>query len=341
MFCTNCGNNLGTDDRFCGNCGNAVRVLHTLKPDLANNNVEIGKSNYKEEVVKTTPAYQPPARPIIRKSSGNKETKTKEELRADLKKILEKKHKREITESELNESESWLTRYAEMMLGFAETQWKRDQKLKDNPKGFHLEGLGYSCHICGNSVSNEETWYDKYGIKCLICQKAVDEKIIPATAAEDKDSWYSAYDLESRFYINRHGLKRFVKEKILKPRIIPSSSGRPHFKLFLIEDNKDILPPKKLTESQLVKSQKDGQDWFHSEPWFQFADPKEVLKGYKILDYLQTLKDHEIQKSAPSLSIQFSRGASSIFEIKHANQNQSNNTSAPESPKKTENESHG
>ncbi len=36
--------------------------------------------------------------------------------------------------------------------------------------------------------------------------------------------------------------------------------------------------------------------------WFNFANPMEVLKGYKILEYIKTLKEHKIEKTAHDLS---------------------------------------
>ena len=124
-------------------------------------------------------------------------------------------------------------------------------------------------------------------------------------AAKNKESWYSAYDLESRFNINRHGLKKFIKEGILKPRIVPNPSGKAHVQIFLIKDNVDTLPPKKLTESQLVKETKEGKDWYHSEPWYKFADPLVVLKDYKIINYLRvvanaTEQSDKISKNKPN-----------------------------------------
>ncbi|MCK4799331.1 MAG: hypothetical protein KAT05_18305, partial [Spirochaetes bacterium] len=184
--------------------------------------------------------------------------------------------------------------FAKLMYDQAIIEHKRKLKLKDNPKGFHLKGNGYTCFICKNSISNEETWYDKWGIKCLTCQKAIDKKIIPASLAKNDKSWYSKYDLESRFNIDRHIMNRFIKEGILKPRIIPNNSGKPHAYLFLIKDNKDTLPPKKLTESQMVKEVKeDGKEWFHLEPWYRFVDPFEHLKGYKIMDYMRPKEDKD------------------------------------------------
>lgn len=321
MFCTKCGNNLGVEDNFCGKCGKAVENSYTPKSHTVENR-QVEHKTLPEVPVEPAPVYEAPARPIRQ----SKQEKTETKLKADLKKILEEKSGKEVTEAELNEAEWWLKQYADIVWDVAVEEAKRSKKLEQNPKGFHLEGKGYSCHICGSSASNEESWYDKYGIKCLVCQKAVDENIIPPTVAEDKDSWYSAYDLESDFCINRHGLRRFIKEGLLKPRVIKGLSGRPHFQLFLIEDNKDTLPPKKLVDSKMVKETKDGQDWFHSEPWFQFDDPTEVLKGYKIIDYLKTLKEHEIQKTAGRLTVQFSRGASTFFDINYVNKDQPSST---------------
>lgn len=69
----------------------------------------------------------------------------------------------------------------------------------------------------------------------------------------------------------------------------------------------------------MVKEQKDGEDYYHSEPWFMHADPKEVLKGYKILEYLAALEEKHIEKSFPQLTFQIPNGASSIMKVKHIN----------------------
>lgn len=296
MFCTNCGNKLNSDDNFCGKCAKSIRNSYNSTPEHKISKIE--SSITTGPATKPVSSYTPPVNSRTEKREDAKANKKKEELRAELIKIMEKNEGREITESELTEAEINLTGFAELMWDFYQRDKKREAKLKENPKGFHLEGEGYTCFICSNHVSNQETWYDKYGIKCLICQKAIDKKIIPATCASNKESWYSQYDLESRFNINRHGIKRFIKEGILKPRIVPNDNGSPHAYLFLIKDNVDTLPPKKLTESQLVKETKEGKDWYHSEPWYRFVDPVETLKGYKIMDHLKVvIKDPKDGKS--------------------------------------------
>ena len=217
---------------------------------------------------------------------------SKEQIQ-EFKDILEKEKGEEVSWKEATESAYNLSGFIEVLSRCHIKEQQRKKKLEESPKGFHLEGEGHTCSICGNSVSNEETWYDKYGIKCLVCQKAIDKKIIPATIAKNEDSWYSKYDLESRFNIDRHALNRFIKQGILKLRIVPSSNGKPHVHIFMIKDNKDILPPKKLTESRLVKETKNGKDWYHSEPWYRIGDPQVLLKGYKILDYLRFTYDNK------------------------------------------------
>jgi hypothetical protein len=62
-------------------------------------------------------------------------------------------------------------------------EWKKEddaraEKLKQNPKGFHLTGAGYTCFICGDHTPEGDNWYDEYGIKCLVCQKAIDLSLI-------------------------------------------------------------------------------------------------------------------------------------------------------------------
>ncbi len=247
-------------------------------------------------------------------------------MKAELKDILEKHAGREVTESELNESEFWLKQYAEVMYDIGLTEWKRKEKLKEFPKGFHLEGQGYTCAICRNSVSDQETWYDEHGVKCMVCQKAINDKIIPASVASDEDSWYSILDFEHSFFINRYGVRRLVKEGLLKPRIIPNASGRPHCQVFLIDDQKDVLPPKKLTKWPLIKFKKDGEDWYHSEPWIYHTNPMEALKDYKILGYMKTLTEKEVQKDIHDLSFQLPVGANHIMKVDCIDLTQSENS---------------
>ena len=186
----------------------------------------------------------------------------------------------------------------ERMGKFAE-EWKekekaREDKLKENPKGFHLEGAGYTCFICGDSTPEGDNWYDKWGIKCLVCQKAIDKKEIPASLAKFKDSWYSKYDIESSFNVKSPTLRKWIRDGIIKARTVSQYGEGVHTQLFLLKDNKDFLPPKKLVESHLVKEVKDGKEYQRMHPWYHFVDPKKHLKDYKIMEYLRVISPEEM-----------------------------------------------
>jgi hypothetical protein len=184
---------------------------------------------------------------------------------------------------------------SKLMEEWKEEDERRKKKLEENPKGFHLEGR-FSCIICHAGTPEGDNWYDEHGIKCLVCQKAIDEGEIPATVASDKQSWYSKYDLESRFNLKAPTLRRWVKEGIIKPRVISVYGKGTHYELFLIEDNKDFLPPKEMTESKPVREKKDGKIWTHHEPWYRFVDPFEYLKDYDIIKHMRTVSEEEMKQ---------------------------------------------
>lgn len=204
-----------------------------------------------------------------------------------MKEALEKDSGKEVTLEEAEDAARNLTGLAEILLESYFKDKKREERLKEEPKGFPLEG-GYSCLICGEGGSrNGGIWYDKWGQKCMVCQRAVDKGDVPGWVAKHRDSWYSKYDLESRFNLKTIALKKWLKEGIIKPRNILSENGRTHCQIFLIYDNKGFLPPKRMTESQIVRTEKDGQIWHKPLPWFRFVDPFEHIKGYKIMEHMR------------------------------------------------------
>lgn len=180
-----------------------------------------------------------------------------------------------------------MLRLAEVLAPMQAEEDRRQRKLKELPKGFHLEGEGYMCGICYGHCSKEETWYDQYGIKCMECQEAVDRGEIPATCVEDRDSYYSPYDIERAFNVDRHVVRRWAKAGVLKERVIKHLHHQDTH-LILIEDNKDVLPPKKMVEHYSRSEHfPDGTVKLHEKLWYQHVDPFEYLKGYKIMEQLE------------------------------------------------------
>lgn len=191
-------------------------------------------------------------------------------------------------------------KYSWEQLGKLGEEWKkedeaREEKLKANPNGFILEGVGRNCAICGNGSREDGSWYDQYGIKCLICQKAIDVGEIPASLAKNKDSWYSKWDIEHNFNLKTPTIKKWVKDGILKSRTVSHYGQGVHTELFLLEDNKGFLPPKKLLKGRPVKTRKDGKDWYSTQKWYEFQDPFKLLKGYKIMDHMRVVPPEEMK----------------------------------------------
>ncbi len=144
-------------------------------------------------------------------------------------KIHKKEHGEDISREDAIESINNLIGFFSVLLKIDRKDKERQHRLKKEPKGFHIEGVGYSCCICGFNISNEETWYDKNGIKCLICQKALDKKLIPALVCRNKDSWYSIHELDYYFNIKSATVRRLIRQGKLKARIVPSENKKPYF----------------------------------------------------------------------------------------------------------------
>ncbi|MCB9815841.1 hypothetical protein H6786_00460 [Candidatus Nomurabacteria bacterium] len=177
-----------------------------------------------------------------------------------------------------------------------EKEKARAKKLEENPKGFHLEGAGYTCSICRNSTPAGDNWYDKWGIKCLVCQWSIDHKEIPASLAKNEDSWYRKYDFEHYFNVKGQTLNKWVREGLVKARTVSRYGEGVHTQVFLVKDNKDFLPPKKLLESKRGRVVENGKEEVRILPWYCFGDPHEILKGYKIMDYLRVLSPEEVEQ---------------------------------------------
>lgn len=209
----------------------------------------------------------------------------------EMKDLLEKEPGKEVTWEEASDAAYNLAGLAEICFESWQEECRRNRKLLENPKGFKLDGVGYTCHICHDSTRAGGNWFDKYGIKCLICQGAIDRKEIPASIAKNEDSWYSKHDLERAFNLKGPILKSWIKQGIIKVRNILSEGGSVHYQVFLIKDNKDFLPPKNIVGSQAVVEEKDGKTWYRSEPWYRFKGAEERIKGYKIMDHMQFTKE--------------------------------------------------
>lgn len=170
--------------------------------------------------------------------------------------IYEKEYGKKLTWEEASDAARRLFEVYKILFDVAQKDHIRQLKLKESPKGFHMEDGQFSCCICGAYVGGESSWYDKNGIKCLLCQKAVERKLVPAKACKNKDSWYAMWELGYYFKIRPSTAKKMIREGKLKAKIVPTVEGNPHYYVFMIKDNIELFGSKK-REHEVTKNE-DG-----------------------------------------------------------------------------------
>ena len=194
--------------------------------------------------------------------------------------LLQEKSDREISYAEAAEGARNLVGLVDLIMESHREDLRRKRKLAEFAKGFSLmDGHTYNCGICYAYIKNEQLWYDKWGHKCLSCQKAIDKKIVPGKICCNRDSWYQLYEFESYFKLRSQTVRKLVKQGVLKARVIPDSG----FLVFLIKDNIDALPPKKDIESRPIIVRENIHS---SQKWFEYKNPQETLEKYTIWPYL-------------------------------------------------------
>jgi hypothetical protein len=208
------------------------------------------------------------------------------ELVEKFQKIFKEQYGKEMSYEDAYESGSKLVGLFEILMKGQMEENRRNEKLKDNPKGFELENSGgRQCSICRQSP--DPLWYDRYGQKCMICQKAVEDGIVPGYVCRNRDSWYSMYDLESNLKLKAATVRKLARNGILNARIVEGRNTH----LFLLADNKGILPSKKLLKGTNACISEEDPDRYTSVDWDEYQDPKVVLADYSILEHLTGFDD--------------------------------------------------
>lgn len=118
---------------------------------------------------------------------------------------------------------------------------ERQAKLKKYPKGFPLTDGGYTCDMCKHDVPNYDNWYDKYGIKCMACQHALERKMVPLKYFKDTKSWYLLYDLKRKFSIHSQTALKYIRQGKLKVYVIPGENGSPTCYVFPKRENRNFF----------------------------------------------------------------------------------------------------
>jgi hypothetical protein len=141
----------------------------------------------------------------------------------DFKKSCKKNGIEYKTDQEYREAAYNLYGFAELLFKIYREEKARENRLKDEPKGFAFPGEGRMCPLCGHGVGNDENmWFDKWGMKCMPCQNALNKKIIPGYVFKDHDNdkHITASRLEWKLKVKQQTIRKLVREDKLKARVI-------------------------------------------------------------------------------------------------------------------------
>lgn len=148
-----------------------------------------------------------------------------------------------LTDKEAQESAYNLTRLFDLLFDMAQRQVKLKRKLKDFPEGFPVDG-DYTCLVCKQPINETTGWYDWFGQTCLLCHKAVKDGIIPTFIFKNDDSYFRMWELKSSFDIKHQTAKKYIREGLLKPRIVLTKEGKPYEYIFLKKENPGLIDRK-------------------------------------------------------------------------------------------------
>lgn len=178
----------------------------------------------------------------------------------EFKRIFKEKYDEELNDDEAQEA-------ARNLIGFFETLFEidmrdrgRKHRLRKEPEGFHITDGIYNCCLCHRQVAGDESWYDQWGVKCLLCQKAVKEGIVPGFACVESDSRYSMWEMKDKFELHPATVRKLVRQGKLKARIVTYDNGKPYEYIFLKKENPDFIDPDRYSPAR--KSYNKHRDKF-------------------------------------------------------------------------------
>lgn len=134
-----------------------------------------------------------------------------------------------------------LEAFAEIAIDIYKWQRSMDKRLEEHPEGFSFPASGRMCRLCYGGGAGE-MWYDKLGMRCMDCQTAYKEKIIPGYVFTDEKNrrHITATSLTVRHELKSQDIRRLIKEGKLKVRRI-SHKPYPDTLVFLKYENPKLF----------------------------------------------------------------------------------------------------
>lgn len=165
--------------------------------------------------------------------------------------IFEKRSGRKWSDDEVRDSAERLSKFCSILIDIYMSERRKEKKLEEFPNGYHLDNSEgqYHCRICYRPIQGEESWYDKYGLKCMDCQRNIDNGTIPGEICKDDKLWFKSWQLKDDLGIHPMTAKKLAREGKLKVRELKDEKGDTYFRVYLVSENKDFLKTVKWKES--------------------------------------------------------------------------------------------
>lgn len=145
-----------------------------------------------------------------------------------------------MTDDEAREAGESLVGLFELLWELSKKDTERKRRLKKEPKGFPVDGQ-YSCIVCYRSINPETGWYDHNNQKCLSCQKAVDNGILPSFVCHHRESFFLTWELKSKFNIHPATARKFVRQGKLIARTFKNEEYNSEEYVFLKKENPSLI----------------------------------------------------------------------------------------------------
>ena len=127
------------------------------------------------------------------------------------------------TRNDARQAANRLVRFFEILIEIDEQEDRRKRRLEKDPSGFALPAEGRSCFLCEKYLMDVEMWYDKWGLKCMNCQAALNKRIVPGYVFKDKHHDKSITDsqLASETGMHIQTIRKLIRHGRLRARRIP------------------------------------------------------------------------------------------------------------------------
>lgn len=141
------------------------------------------------------------------------------------------------SKAEMKAAADNLVRFLDHLSQMDQEEKARERRLETEPHGFLVDKGAYSCPLCGH-WSSDGVWYDKWGVKCLACQDALNKKIVPGYIFKDyrNERHITGSTLSHRYDIHTSTLRKLIRREKLRVREMPIGTL-----VFLRSENPDII----------------------------------------------------------------------------------------------------